>query len=141
MKIFSTLTADQIDMNRTSSEGVAGLKAFLAYAEKGRSALPLRARQKTDQEISFENILAAEIRGQGYEVHTQIGCSGYKIDLGIVHPEKPNEYILGLLCDGKNYYASRTARDREIVQLDTLKLLGWTIRRVWSTEWWENLKR
>jgi superfamily I DNA and/or RNA helicase len=36
MKVFSTLRSDQIDLNRTSSEGVAGLKAFLAYAEKGK---------------------------------------------------------------------------------------------------------
>lgn len=35
MIIFSTLRSDMIDLNRTSSIGVAGLKRFLEYAEKG----------------------------------------------------------------------------------------------------------
>lgn len=36
MQVFATLKAEQIDLARTSSEGVAGLKAFLAYAEKAK---------------------------------------------------------------------------------------------------------
>jgi very-short-patch-repair endonuclease len=137
MKIFSTLRSEQIDIRRSASEGVSGLRDFLAYAEKGRSALPIRTRYQIDEDASFENLLADKIRKLGYEVHTQIGSSGYKIDLGIVNREKPGEYILGILCDGKNYHTSKTARDREIVQVDILKLLGWSILRVWSTEWWE----
>jgi len=35
MKVFSTLRADQIDLKKTSSIGVAGLKYFLEYAGKG----------------------------------------------------------------------------------------------------------
>lgn len=137
MKVFSTLRSDQIDISRTSSEGVAGLKSFLAYAEKGRGALPGRTRQMQATEPSFENTIASEIKKLGYDVHTHIGCSGYKIDVGIVNPENKDQYILGLICDGKNYFSSKTARDREIVQIDVLKSLGWEIHRVWSTEYWE----
>ncbi|MEO6546802.1 MAG: DEAD/DEAH box helicase, partial [Ferruginibacter sp.] len=36
MKVYSTLRADQIDITRSASEGVASIKAFLEYAEKGR---------------------------------------------------------------------------------------------------------
>ena len=32
MIVFSTLTPDQINLSRTSAEGVAALKAFLEYA-------------------------------------------------------------------------------------------------------------
>lgn len=137
MKVFSTLRSDQIDLNRTSSEGVAGLKAFLAYAEKGRDALPLRPESKTESGPSFESLIADEIRKQGYEVHTQIGSSEYKIDLGVVDKENPARYILGVQTDGKNYAHARTSRDREIVQADVLRMLGWNIHKIWSTEWWE----
>lgn len=137
MKVFSTLRADQIDMSRTSSEGVAGLKAFLAYAEKGKIALPPRANHQTDSGPSFENLIADEIRKKGYEVHTQIGCSDYKIDLAIVDHDNPERYILGVLTDGKNYYNAKTSRDREIVQVDVLRQLGWNIHKIWSAEWWE----
>jgi hypothetical protein len=137
MKVFSTLNADQIDLNRSGSEGVAGLKAFLAYAEKGKTALPARVAEKSEQGLSFENLIAEELRKQGYEVHTQIGCSAYKIDLGIVDKENPTGYILGVLTDGKSYQNAKTSRDREIVQVDVLKLLGWNIHKIFSTEWWE----
>jgi hypothetical protein len=141
MKVFSTLRADQIDITRTGSEGVAGLKAFLEYAEKGREVLVFRnAGKRTDTSALIE-VVAAEIRKKGYEVHTNIGCSGYKIDLGVVDAENTAEYILGILCDGHNYSAAKTARDREIVQPDVLKLLGWDLYKIWSTEWWENADR
>lgn len=137
MKVFSTLRSDQIDLNRTSSEGVAGLKSFLAYAEKGKSALPIRTINKAEHTSSLANVIAEEIRKKGFEVHTQIGCSEYRIDLGIVNRKDPSKYILGVLTDGKNYYKATTSRDREIIQVEVLNLLGWNIHKIWSAEWWE----
>lgn len=117
------------------------LKHFLEYAEKGRSTLGLRKEATINTENGFEKILAEKIRRHGYEVNTNIGCSGYKIDIGIVDRKKPSQYILGILCDGNNYHAAKTANDREIIQQDVLKLLGWTLHKVWSTDWWENADR
>jgi len=138
MKVFSTLKADQINLNRTESEGVAGLKAFLQYAEKGKSAMLTQTSQKMALEISLEHSIAQEIRKLGYEVHTHIGSSSYRIDLGIVDPEESSHYLLAILTDGKNYYNATTSRDREIVQHQVLKMLGWNILKIWSADWWEN---
>ncbi|MET4083767.1 very-short-patch-repair endonuclease [Pedobacter sp. UYP30] len=137
MIVFSTLKSEQIDLNRTNSEGVMGLKAFLAYAEKGKVALPIRNRIESGASAGFELAIAEELRKHGYEVHTQIGCSAYKIDLGIVDKKNPSSYILGILTDGKNYQRAHTSKDRELTQVDVLKQLGWNIHKVWSTEWWE----
>ena len=138
MKVFSTITSDQIDLNRSSSEGVAGLKAFLSYAEKGRDALRYSAvdSAKTDDGIVLS--IAEALKEEGFEVQTNIGCSGYRIDLGIVNPANPGNYIAGVLCDGYNYAAAKTTNDREVVQIKTLKLLGWNICRVWALDYWCN---
>ena len=138
MKVFSTITSDQIDLNRSSSEGVAGLKAFLSYAEKGRDALRYNAvdSAKTDDGIVLS--IAEALKEEGFEVQTNIGCSGYRIDLGIVNPANPGNYIAGVLCDGYNYAAAKTTKDREVVQIKTLKLLGWNICRVWTLDYWCN---
>jgi very-short-patch-repair endonuclease len=141
MKVYSTLRADQIDITRSASEGVAGIKSFLEYAEKGRSILGTRKPIAESSEGNFEKVLAEKIRNHGYEVHTNIGCSGYRIDIGIVNKEKPSEYILGILSDGANYHAAKTAKDREIIQQDVLNLLGWKIHKIWSTDWWDNPDR
>jgi very-short-patch-repair endonuclease len=141
MQVFSTLRADQIDITRSASEGVASIKLFLEYAEKGRSTLGLRKAAPENVGGGFEKILAEKIRKHGYEVNTDIGCSGYRIDIGIVNSKKPSQYLLGILCDGVNYNAAKTAKDREIIQQEVLKLLGWTLHKVWSTDWWENADR
>ncbi len=57
MIIFSTLKSDMIDLNRTSSIGVAGLKRFLEYAEKGTRntpavSLPLYRKKRYLSKIS-----------------------------------------------------------------------------------------
>ena len=137
MIIYSTLRADQIDLNKTSSVGVAGFKRFLEYAQKGEQIVTDKQTSAISH-ASIENLIAQEIRKQGYMVHTNIGCSGYKIDLGIVNKSKPSTYLLGVLCDGDNYRQTKTARDREIVQSSVLRLLGWNICKVWTMDWWEN---
>ena len=138
MIIFSTLRSDMIDLNRTSSIGVAGLKRFLEYAEKGTRNTPGSSLPSLSEEtVSIENIIADKLRSLGYTVHTDIGCSGYKIDIGIVDPQNTSNYQLGIICDGKNYKRTKTARDREIVQNNVLKALGWNICRIWTMDWWE----
>ena len=138
MIIYSTLRSDMIDLNRTSSIGVAGLKRFLEYAEKGtRNTINSVTRQQSEATASIETIIADRLRSLGYTVHTDIGCSGYKIDIGIVDTENTSNYQLGIICDGKNYKRTKTARDREIVQNNVLKALGWDIYRIWTMDWWE----
>lgn len=138
MIIFSTLRADMIDLNRTSAVGVAGLKRFLEYAEKGgMHAVNYRSANLSDEVPSIENIIAERLRSLGHTVHTNIGSSGYKIDIGIVDPLNPSTYRLGIICDGKNYQCAKTVRDREIVQNEVLKMLGWKVCRIWTLDWWE----
>ncbi len=135
MKVYSTLKSEQIDLRRTSAEGVAGLKEFLEYAEKG-----VAPKQNTSVQPSyydgFVEAVARAINAKGYDVRTNIGSSGYKIDIGVINPDDKSTYILGILCDGYNYTSSRSARDREIVQVGVLRRLGWKICRIWSMDWW-----
>ena len=141
MKVFSTLRSDQIDLSRSTSEELPVIRAFLAYTEKGKSALPKKNTVKTLSPKFFEKMVAEEIEKHGYIVHTDIGCSGFRIDIGVVHPEKHSEYILGIVTDGENYYSSKTAKDREIVQSNVLKMLGWNIYKLWSPDWWDDPNR
>jgi superfamily I DNA and/or RNA helicase len=138
MMIFSTLRSDQIDLNRTSAVGVAGLKRFLEFAEKGERPNRGKYAHAAVKDASIEHIIAEKLRETGYEVHTNIGSSGYKIDIGIVDESCPEKYILGIICDGENYKRTKTTRDREVVQNSVLRMLGWNICRVWTLDWWEN---
>ncbi len=136
MIIYSTLRSDQIDLNRTGAVGVAGLKRFLEYAEKGGQIV--NRTQNTMSEFSINNLIASQLERLGYKVDTNIGCSGYKIDIGIVDKDNPFRYRLGIICDGENYRRAKMVRDREIVQNSVLRMLGWKILKIWTLDWWEN---
>lgn len=142
MVIYSTLTADQIDLNRSKAEGVAGLKAFLAFADKGKIALPqLIGREVNKHRVGLPLALSEFLESHGYKVDLGIGTSGFKVDLAIIDPENPKQYLLGILLDKKSHFSSKSSRDRLLVQESVLKLLGWNIIKVWSLDWWESTSK
>ena len=81
-------------------------------------------------------MVAERVRRAGYEVHHQVGCSGYRIDLAVVDPSAPGRYLLGIECDGATYHRAATARDRDKLRQSILEGLGWELYRIWSTDWW-----
>ncbi len=139
LHVFASLDSDQIDLRRTNSTGVADLKQFLDYAERGSVALVAADKGSMGPaESPFEEAVAKALDGRGWEVRTQIGVSGFRIDLGIVHPGRAGAYLAGIECDGYTYHRSATARDRDRIRQNILTNLGWRILRVWSTDWFRN---
>ena len=139
LHVFSSIRAEEIDLDRTRAIGVRDLKAFLDYAERGPIALPSRDEGSLGPaESPFEEAVADALRAKGWEVRTQIGVSGFRVDLGVVHPDYAGNYLAGIECDGARYHSSATARDRDKVRQAVLEDLGWTILRVWSTDWFRN---
>jgi very-short-patch-repair endonuclease len=139
MVVFSTLSPERIDLSRTASRAVADLKHFLEYAERGAAALGAAVHGSLgDFESPFEIAVARELQAKGWIVHTQIGVSAYRIDLGIVHPDLPGVYLAGIECDGAMYHSSAYARERDKIRQTVLEGLGWNILRIWSADWWIN---
>ncbi|MCY4431854.1 MAG: DUF3320 domain-containing protein, partial [Rhodospirillales bacterium] len=139
LHIYSSIRAEDIDLHRTRAEGVRDLKAFLDYAERGSIALPAREEGSLGPaESPFEEAVAVSLRAKGWDVSTQIGVSGFRIDLGIVHPDRAGSYLCGIECDGARYHSSATARDRDKVRQSVLEGLGWRILRIWSTDWFKS---
>ncbi|MFV0152933.1 DUF3320 domain-containing protein [Empedobacter falsenii] len=139
MKVFSTLKGDQIDLNRTKSEGVKGLKEFLNFAEKVNYILQKNSSQSN--KITLIDAIEKALLDNGLQVNKYIGTSNYKVDLGIINPENNKEYILGILVDGENYNDINTTNDRELLAPNVLKALGWNIYRIWTLDWLKNKEK
>ena len=137
--VFSSLRPESIDLSRTGALGVEHLKAFLAFAARGVSALasaPGSARQEGGFESPFEASVCRALVERGWTLDTQVGCSGYRVDLAVRHPEYAGAYLMGIECDGATYHSAKTARDRDRLRHAVLTSLGWRMTRVWSTDWW-----
>lgn len=52
--------------------------------------------------------------------------------------ELPGRYLCGIECDGAAYHSSETARDRDRLRQQVLEARGWTIHRLWSTDWFKD---
>jgi superfamily I DNA and/or RNA helicase/very-short-patch-repair endonuclease len=136
--LFSSFDYTMIDLSRTSALAVKHLKYFLEYAEKGPVALPeiAEANYGVDQFDSyFEESVSFALRERGWIVQTQIGVSKFRIDLGVIHPNKPGQFLAGIECDGTTYHGSPAARDRDRVRHLILENLGWKLLRIWSTDY------
>ncbi len=137
MIVFSSIDSDEIDLTRTQSTGVEDLKHFLNYAKRGVKSLGEAVSGSVgDFESPFEIAVARGLQERGWIVHPQIGVSAFRIDIGIVHPEFPGRYLVGVECDGATYHRSATARDRDQVRQEILSRLGWKLIRLWSTDFW-----
>jgi len=88
-----------------------------------------------DADSDFELSVRDALLQQGLLVDTQVGDSGFRIDLAIRDP-KNGGYVLGIECDGRTYHSAFTARARDIWRQQILETRGWNIHRIWSTNWW-----
>ncbi|MCV9940420.1 DUF3320 domain-containing protein [Boseaceae bacterium BT-24-1] len=135
--VYSGFAADDIDTGRTKAVGVHHLKTFLDFAKRGPIALPARDEGSVGGlESPFEEAVAEQLARFGWQVVPQVGISGFRVDLGVKHPDRAGAYLAGIECDGATYHSSATARDRDKVREQVLRGLGWNIVRVWSTDWW-----
>lgn len=137
MHIYSSMQPEDIDLSRTAAAGVKDMKHFLDFAKRGTKAIGESIERPLGTfDSPFEEQVAVRLEEQGWMVHSQIGVSGFRIDLGVVHPDQPGRYLAGIECDGATYHLSATARDRDFLRQQVLEHQGWKILRVWSTDWW-----
>jgi very-short-patch-repair endonuclease len=137
MRVFSSMRGDEISPAASASTGPRLLRDFLLYAERGRLESTL-ANAQAAVESPLESDVLTELTRRGYTVDPQIGVAGYRIDLGVRDPALPGRYVCGIECDGVAYHSSETARDRDRLRQQVLEGRGWTIVRLWSTDWFKD---
>ncbi|GAA0692417.1 MULTISPECIES: AAA domain-containing protein [Clostridium] len=152
-KIYVVTSIEPEDLNVDSSRN-NGPKLFKKYLQYVRAVS--EGNKNVEKEIlysvcdslisrntnihydsDFENQVHDALQREGLIVDTQIGVSGYKIDLGI-YDNISSRYILGIECDGAAYHSSKSARERDIYRQRYLESRGWNIIRIWSRDWWNN---
>lgn len=137
VEVVSSVAAAQI--GETGSEGVRHFRRYLDYAERGPIALSLElGTEDRGTDSPFEDAVIDVIRGMGFDARPQVGVAGFRIDVGIVHPDRPGSFLLGVECDGAQYHSSRAARDRDRLRHEVLEGLGWRIHHIWGTAWYRN---
>lgn len=135
-EVFASFDPGDIDVSRTAGEGPRILKRFLEYAKTGR--LDEHSPTGLGADSPFEEDVADVIRSLGFLADPQVGSAGFRIDIGVRHPDRPGTYVLAVECDGAAYHSALWARERDRLRQDVLEHLGWRFHRIWSTDWFYN---
>ncbi len=131
MAVVHSLRAEDIT---AQSPGASQLRRYLEYVRNPDTALNAGITGVGEPESPFEEAVLAALRRRGHDVASQVGVSGYRIDLAIRSIDGAT-FDLGIECDGVTYHRSPAARDRDRLRQQVLEGLGWSIHRVWSTAW------
>ena len=138
MLIFSSMRYSMIDLSRTNSRGVAGLKAFLEFAEKGRTGIAVKNDEMILNKSGIGKFVAEELSSYGYDCRCDVGVSDFKIDVAVTDPKNKHNFILAILCDGKSDFS---VKDRAVMQAQTLKRSNWNVTRLYAINFFNNPKR
>jgi len=137
MRVFSSMRGEDINPTTAVSQGPRLLREFLIYAEHGKLDGTVAAA-RADTDSPFEREVFNELTNRGLRVLAQVGSGGYRIDLAVIDPEVQGRFVCGIECDGVAYHSAETARDRDRLRQQVLEARGWTIHRVWSTDWFKD---
>lgn len=152
--LVSSIEPHELNVTNAKNDGPKHLKAYLEYAQAvstlnkdGMQAVltnlneEMNTKRQTtslDFDSPFEEQVYSRLTAIGYKVDTQVGMSGYRIDMAVVHPDNPHRYIVGIECDGAMYHSAPEARERDIYRQRFLENRGWKITRIWSRSWWKD---
>ncbi len=131
--IVTSIKASDVDPD-TKALGVQTLRHYLDYAEKPETSGSAKAGTG-EFESALDEDVASEIQKMGYTIVPQVGCSGFRIGIGVVDPANAGCFLLGVEFDGVTYKSSNSARDRDRLREQVLKNLGWRIHRIWAPAW------
>jgi very-short-patch-repair endonuclease len=139
VKLVSSINSADVVVDASSPKGVAALRDYLDYAQKGGISTKVSFKAGGDKDLLVESVAKA-LEADGLKVVTGVGCSAYKIDIAVVD-DKSGRYLLGVECEGAAYMTGRTSRDRERLRQQVLTNLGWDVVRIWTRDWVQDRAR
>ena len=148
--IVTSFRPAELMLDDAKNDGPRILKRYLEYAfavsrkDHEEAEMILRSFGETygivaaPLETEFAMRVADALREKGYDIDTQVGIGGYRIDVAV---RKGGKYVLGIECDGKLYSVASSARERDYHRQKYLESRGWKIKRIWSMDWWRDPQR
>lgn len=150
--LFTSFDPADIDLSRTSSRGMANLRAYLEMAANGATPTATNHRARVGRD-EIGGHIAEALRGRGYEVEAHYGLSDFSLDLvvreaagargaGAAHvaggasEADADRWQAAVVLDGPGWAKRPTVADRDLTPALLELLMGWgATLRVWLPEW------
>ena len=137
--IFCSFDPAMLNVDESINEGPKRFKQYLQFAKavsEGRDSSIYLPKPNTPQwsyeHSAMSSYLQIEITKAGYHVDKQVGNTLYKLDLAVKKKADDHDYILGIECEGPNYFQGKSSKEREVYRPQLLLLRNWKYHRVWA---------
>ncbi len=133
--LFSSFDPHEIDLGRTTSVGIAHLRAYMELAAGGVERLgDLRGAPAPHGQRLLDE-LAADLEKRGLEVGREIGLSDFRVDLA-ARKRGSGRWQVAVLSDGPGWASRPTVADRHGAPRLLPKVMQWhAYTMVWLPEW------
>lgn len=147
--IVTSMLPAELKTDDVKSDGVKLLRKYLEYAYCVSDGDSLGAKHVLSEfkpcgdipvtaarDGGLADELCAALRERGIEADRNVGMGNYKLDLAVKN--KRGEYALGVECDDSVLLADVSTRERDVMRGKFLRSRGWTLVRVWSSDWYDD---
>lgn len=120
-----------------NAQGLKDLYEYLVLAREAstdRDALDLKSAPTPD---AYRDEVAEALSNAGLNIRTGYGLSHFKVDIAVGSPDKPGEWVVGVLLDGRDWAERTLVLDRDGLPVTVLThMMEWpAIARVWLPAW------
>jgi hypothetical protein len=121
VKVGSRLEALALNPSRNPKNGTPSGHCYLQYAASNGTVFA-HGEISNEPMNDFEADIYEALIARGLKLVPQVGCSSFRIDFGVCHPSEPGRFVLAIEADGATYHSSCTARDRDRLRQQMLKI-------------------
>lgn len=112
------------------------------YAENRRRAVAAQGQVEATSTVAttlYPSGLAVAIGDhlkEPHEISTWIhwGNDGFAVDVAVVHPERPDDVTIGILCDGSRFLKAADRVQWDMFRHEVLESQKWRLLRLWSPQ-------
>lgn len=137
MVVFSSFHGLELLNRKPTSEGVRQLGEFLVGAERRSTSHSTASTTQSVTRDRHQEEVAQALRDAGLNIKTDVGISGFKVDIAVFAKKDDTRAALGILLDGQRWSSRETVSDRDALPVTFLtKRMGWSqITRIWLPTW------
>jgi len=140
--IYSSFASSDIKPELCSNPaGAEGLKILIGDdAQDQENGVTSRASE--DGLDAFERDVFHTLTARGLKLEPLVGLSKAQIRLTVLHPDRPDQFVLALATDGP-YHDDlfRDVQDRYLLWSEQLEERGFKVHRIWSIDWYQNREK